>query len=207
MASKNSKPTQGQKRSKSSSLHKDRSDLSSLRIIGGSMRGRKITFAAEQGLRPTLDRIRETLFNWLTADIARANCLDLFAGSGALGFESLSRGAESVTFVDANSRVTANLKKNLAELKIDQAKVVTSTAEDYLKNNQQKFDLVFLDPPFDKGFLPNTLDKLIPHLNEDALVYVEQEISDSEPRYSEQWQVLKSKKTSRFVYQLLSLKS
>ncbi len=181
--------------------------LSSLRIIGGSMRGRKISFAAEEGLRPTLDRIRETLFNWLTADVAGANCLDLFAGSGALGFESLSRGAATVTFVDANSRVTTVLKKNLAELKIDKANVITSTAEEYLRNNQQKFDLVFLDPPFDKGFLPQTLDNLAPHLCDEAVIYVEQEANATTPSYSDQWQVLKSKKTSRFVYQLLCLKS
>ncbi len=169
------------------------------------MRGRKISFAAEEGLRPTLDRIRETLFNWLNADIAGTNCLDLFAGSGALGFESLSRGAASVTFVDANSRVTANLKNNLAELQIDKADVVTSSAEDFLENNQQKFDLVFLDPPFDKGFLPKILENLAAHLSHDAMIYVEQEVSETEPSYSKQWQLLKSKKTSRFVYQLLRL--
>ncbi len=205
MTRKNSKPNGSKRRQKSAPLQKGRQPLSSLRIIGGSMRGRKISFAAEEGLRPTLDRIRETLFNWLNADIAGTNCLDLFAGSGALGFESLSRGAASVTFVDANCRVTANLKNNLAELQIDKADVVTSSAEDFLENNQQKFDLVFLDPPFDKGFLPKILKNLAAHLSHDAMIYIEQEVSETEPSYSKQWQLLKSKKTSRFVYQLLRL--
>lgn len=205
MTPRNSKRPHGSKRQNSPTENMKHQPLSSLRIIGGSMRGRKITFASEEGLRPTLDRIRETVFNWLSAEIAGACCLDLFAGSGALGFEAISRGAASVSFVDANDRVTTNLKRNLSKLQLDNATVFTSKADDYLNNNQQKYDLVFLDPPFEKGFLPRTLDALVPHLSTDAIVYVEQEVSSTEPSYPEQWQLLKSKKTSRFTYQLLQL--
>ena len=145
------------------------------------------------------------MFNWLSADIQQAYCLDLYAGSGALGIEAISRGAKSVTLVDASKKVTENLKKNLKTLSIDNAKVVNRKAEQFLISNAQLFDLVFLDPPFDKGMLDLILDQIKPHLSKHALIYVEQENADSTVDFGDQWQLIKSKKTSRFCYSLISL--
>ncbi len=199
-----SKKQREKKRLKKTPRRAERRSLSTVRIIGGNMRGRKIYFAEAEGLRPTLDRIRETLFNWLAGDIAGANCLDLFAGSGALGFEAVSRGAAQVTLVDANAKVTQQHIENQANLNISNIEIITNRAEDFLQTNNIKFDIVFLDPPFEKGFLPEVLDSLIPHLSDNALIYVEQEVANNPPTYPERWHVLKSKKTSRFYYQLLS---
>jgi len=178
-----------------------------VRIIGGSMRGRKINFSDGEGLRPTLDQVRETLFNWLTTDIHDAVCLDLYAGSGAIGFEAISRGAKSVIMVDASSKVTNNLKENSQNLSIENTVIVNQKAENYLENNQLLFDLVFLDPPFEKGMLNSILNKIQSHLSENALIYVEQEKSDSTTEFGDEWEVIKSKKTSRFCYALIALKN
>ena len=178
---------------------------SNVRIIGGSMRGRKISFTSGEGLRPTLDRVRETLFNWLAADIHGANCLDLYAGSGAIGFEAISRGANSMVMVDASSQVTDNLKKNLNTLSVDNIKVVNQKAAQFLAVNRQQFDLVFLDPPFGKDLLQDSLTQLIPHLAKHALIYVEQENTNNRLQFGSEWKVLKSKQTSRFCYELLCL--
>lgn len=177
----------------------------SVRIIGGSMRGRKLRFNTVNGLRPTLDRVRETLFNWLAREITSCHCLDLFAGSGALSFEALSRGAASVVLVEKSNKVTKDLKHNCELLQVDNAKVINLDAEKFLKTNQQKFDLVFLDPPFGQGLLADTLDKLIPHLNTDALVYIEQEKSQQEFIPQAPWQQIKYKKTGSFSYALYRL--
>jgi len=184
----------------------NKSKKSSVRIIGGTLRGRKISFTEFEGLRPTLDRVRETLFNWLIADIHHATCLDLYAGSGALGIEAVSRGASSVILVDANRKVSDNLKENLKRLSIKSAKVINQKAEEFLNQNTQKFDLVFLDPPFEKGMLDSILEKIKPHLFENALVYIEQENADSKIIFGDEWEVVKSKETSRFCYSLLTLK-
>ncbi|MBV1910946.1 MAG: 16S rRNA (guanine(966)-N(2))-methyltransferase RsmD [Kangiellaceae bacterium] len=194
------------KQSKSDQRKNSPNQEGSVRIIGGKMRGRKITFSNGEGLRPTLDRIRETAFNWLASHIVQSNCLDLFAGSGAFGIEAISRGASSIVLVDSSLKATKGLKKNINLLSIDNSSVINQTAEDFLKNNLLKFDLVFLDPPYDKGLLQSTLEKTIPHLFPNALVYVEQEAAQKEPEYPDHWQVIKSKKTSRFYYQLLKLK-
>lgn len=186
-----------------STKHKNQ-QISQIRIIGGSMRGRKINFTSTEGLRPTLDRIRETLFNWLIADVNGAVCLDLYAGSGAIGIEAISRGAQSVVLVDSNIKVTQNLQKNLQELLITNAQVVNQKAEDFLAGNAQRFDLVFLDPPFEKGMLTSILALLKPHLSKKALVYIEQENASSKINFGDEWQVIKSKKTSRFYYELIS---
>jgi 16S rRNA (guanine966-N2)-methyltransferase len=176
---------------------------SQVRVIAGSLRGRKITFSSSEGLRPTLDRVRETLFNWLASDIHQAHCLDLFAGSGALGIEAISRGAASVTLVDANRTVAQNLCQNLAALTIKNATVIQQPAESFLQGNQQKFDLVFLDPPFEQGMLKPILGQLSTHLSENALIYVEQENSTERLSFDSNWEVLKSKKTGRFYYELI----
>ena len=176
-----------------------------LRIIDGSMRGRKLRFNTVDGLRPTLDRVRETLFNWLAKDISQCHCLDLFAGSGALSFEALSRGAPSVFIVEKSPKVSKDLKHNCQLLQVANAKVINLEASKFLKTNQQKFDLVFLDPPFGKGLLADTLKNLIPHLNSQALVYIEQEKSEQEFLPQLPWQQIKYKKTGSFSYALYQL--
>jgi len=178
---------------------------SQVRIIGGSMRGRKISFVEGEGLRPTLDRIRETVFNWLAMDIVNANCLDLYAGSGALGIEAVSRGSSSTTLVDSSKEVCHSLSENLATLGIANAEVCNLPAEQFLLSNTKQFDIVFLDPPFGKGMLGDTLGKLKPHLSNNALVYVEQENAGSAFLFGNEWELVKSKKTSSFLYELIRL--
>ncbi len=177
-----------------------------MRIIGGSMRGRKIIFLDSEGLRPTLDRIRETLFNWLAASIGGATCLDLFAGSGALGIEAVSRGAKEVILVDASQQVTSSLSQNLISLNVNNAQIINQSAEVFLSENKKKFDIVFLDPPFRKGLLKTILPLIKPHLARGALVYVEQENANSTFEFGNEWELVKSKNTSRFFYQLISNK-
>ncbi len=178
---------------------------SQVRIIGGSMRGRKISFVEGEGLRPTLDRIRETVFNWLAMDIVSANCLDLYAGSGALGIEAVSRGACSSTLVDSSKTVCDSLSQNLATLEITNAEICNLPAEQFLLSNTKKFNIVFLDPPFGKGVLKDVLEKLKPHLTNNAVVYVEQENEKSTYLFGEEWELIKSKKTSSFLYELIRL--
>ena len=175
-----------------------------VRIIGGRHRGRKLRFAAVNGLRPTLDRIRETLFNWLQAEIGGAKCLDLFAGSGALGFEAASRGAAQVTLVEANAKVAGDLRRNADLFGEAQLKVVNRDAAQFLKQNTELFDLIFLDPPFHQNLLAPTLAALSPHLKPQGLIYVEQETGASAIAPGEAWRRLKHKATSQFSYALYS---
>ena len=176
-----------------------------VRIIGGSLGGRKINFTQAEGLRPTTDRVRETLFNWLMADINAACCLDLFSGSGAIGLEAISRGAREVTFVESNKKVASNLKDNLSLLSIKNAKLINETAEKFLENNGKQFDLIFLDPPFAKGILENILPKIKKHIAKDGLVYLEMENGDSKNIIQDDWEIIKSKKTSNIAYFLLRM--
>ena len=158
-----------------------------LRIIGGQWRGRKLTFADLPGLRPTTDRVRETLFNWLQSQVPGAHVLDLFAGSGALGLEALSRGAEQLVLIDNSDIVTRQLKANLELLEAsDRASVTQARAEQWLQQAQipgaaaasmKRFDLVFLDPPFGKGMLPDCCQALEDSglLHNDSWIYLEAE--------------------------------
>lgn len=155
-----------------------RAQTNTLRIIGGQWRGRKLSFPDAPGLRPTPDRIRETLFNWLQNNVYNANCLDLFAGSGALGLEALSRGAKNVVFVENNKTVVTQLKSNLALLK-SEAEVINSEALSYLSenNNSKLFDFIFLDPPYRQGLLEKSLTLINEKqlLDSKGLIYVEHE--------------------------------
>ena len=119
-----------------------------LRIIGGSLRGSRLEIPSAPGLRPTPDRVRETLFNWLAPVIEGAQCLDLFAGTGALGIEALSRGAAGVQFVERDARAAQSLRANLARLEADAGQVAVLDAGLFLQGAAQPYDLVFLDPPF-----------------------------------------------------------
>ena len=137
------------------SKHKKKAS-SQLRIIGGQWRGRKLDFADGEGLRPTMDRVRETLFNWLQGEIAGARCLDLFTGSGALGLEALSRAAAEVVMIDNNPQAIRMIQHNLDLLAVDNARLLQCDAKQYLQHYQKQqdahksFDIVFMDPPFNK---------------------------------------------------------
>ncbi len=191
---------------KTLNTNKNSQEQGLVRIIGGQMRGRKLKFSLVEGLRPSLDRIRETLFNWLAVDIQQAICLDLFAGSGAIGFEAVSRGAAQVTLVELSPKVARDLQNNAQLIKADNINIVLSDAKSFLQKNQQKFDLVFLDPPFGQGLLSEVLLLLPPFLNPNALVYIEQENAETAYTPDENWIEVKFNKTSRFSYALYQLK-
>ena len=178
-----------------------------VRIIAGLWRGRKLHVLNAQGLRPTGDRVKETLFNWLMPYIVGARCLDGFAGSGSLGFEALSRQAKSVTFLELDKTVANQLSKNLQTLKCDQnqAQVINQSSLEFLKQaqNQPHFDVVFLDPPFNFGLAEQAIELLATNhwLAPDALVYVETE-REKPLSVPTNWALLKEKTTGQVSYRL-----
>jgi 16S rRNA (guanine966-N2)-methyltransferase len=145
-----------------------------VRIIGGQYRRRLLEFPGSAGLRPTPDRVRETLFNWLGQDLPGWACLDLFAGSGALGFEAASRGAGRVVMIERERAAIEALEKNRAALGAKQVDVVRADALGWLANSRETFDLVFVDPPFDSGLAELVLADLARHLKPGGQAYVEQ---------------------------------
>ncbi|WP_417605632.1 16S rRNA (guanine(966)-N(2))-methyltransferase RsmD [Oceanimonas baumannii] len=175
-----------------------------IRIIGGQWRGRKLPVLHSEGLRPTTDRIKETLFNWLMFDIRDRRCLDLFAGSGSLGFEALSRHATEVVLVEKDATVAAQLKRNLATLPAAPGTVVQADAEQYLQQAAQPFDLVFLDPPFHKELLPTVCALLEANgwLSDGALIYIEREQGLALPALPANWRLYKDKHAGQVSYQL-----
>jgi 16S rRNA (guanine966-N2)-methyltransferase len=167
-----------------------------------------------QGLRPTADRIRETLFNWLANDLHGAHCLDLFAGSGSLSFESLSRGAAHVTAVDSHKMAIESLTKTAAMLNTDHCFAVHSSAAQWLQaystlQSSAQFDIVFLDPPFQDQLLANTAMELEASgcLAADALIYVEQAAGHSLATLPSRWQNLRQKVAGKVSYQLFCVGS
>lgn len=178
-----------------------------VRIIAGLWRGRKLPVLNAEGLRPTGDRVKETLFNWLMPYIHGAECLDGFAGSGSLGFEALSRQAKKVTFLELDKTVANQLKKNLQTLKCsaEQAQVIHQSSLDFLKQaqNQPHFDVVFLDPPFHFGLAEQAIQLLDENhwLRPNALIYVETE-KDKPLATPENWTLLKEKTTGMVSYRL-----
>ncbi len=144
-----------------------------VRIIGGAWRRRLLNFPDAAGLRPTPDAVRETLFNWLGQALDGLMCLDLFAGSGALGFEAASRGARQVVMVEQNRQVLDALRASVASLQADTVVLQQRDGLKFLLQNTQRFDVVFVDPPYGAGLQATVLSALPPHLNPDARVYVE----------------------------------
>ncbi|MGV6988154.1 16S rRNA (guanine(966)-N(2))-methyltransferase RsmD [Testudinibacter sp. P80/BLE/0925] len=168
-----------------------------VRIIAGLWRGRKLPVLHSQGLRPTTDRIKETLFNWLMPYIVGARCLDCFAGSGSLGFEALSRQASAVQFFELGKAAAKQLQQNLQRLDCSKGLIQQGNTLQLLANGNPHapFDIVFLDPPFQQGLLAPTLEALN-HGNwlaADALVYVESEKQLGEINVPPNWQLLKEK--------------
>ncbi len=153
------------------------SSTGKIRIIGGEWRGRKLEVADQPGLRPTPDRARETLFNWLAGSIGGARCLDLFAGTGALGFEALSRGARCAVMVEENKQLARRLQTSKAALAAASAEIFQAEALAWLGEPSDPFDIVFLDPPFHQDYVKKACALLVNrgHLAPSAYVYTETE--------------------------------
>lgn len=175
-----------------------------LRIIGGRWRGRVLSFPAIEGLRPTGNRVRETLFNWLQEEMPGSRCLDLFAGSGALGFEALSRGATHCTLLDSNPQVNRQLKKNAENLNAVDAEIVVADALRYLDDEpRQPFDVVFLDPPFAANLWEDAARRLNQNgwLAANGLIYVE-EPNRMNGEMPTNWQLHREKRAGQVTYRL-----
>lgn len=177
----------------------------SVRIIGGGWRGRRVAFPDIPGLRPTPDRVRETLFNWLQQAVTGSCCLDLFAGSGALGLEALSRGAMQVVFVEQAVAAARGLKEQLHRLGGDlKGRVMEMGAARFLRTPEEPFDIVFLDPPF--GL--DALAEYVPLLDEGnwlkvgGLVYLENAKTTGTPKLPAHWEIIKSKAAGEVGYHL-----
>jgi 16S rRNA (guanine966-N2)-methyltransferase len=180
---------------------------SELRIIGGQWRSRKLRFAASEGLRPTTDRIRETLFNWLSPDIAGAHCADLFAGSGALGFEALSRGAAHCDFVDTSAAAVGQISQHLVALEApDRGSAYNCPASDYLHEARTQLDVVFIDPPFGRGLIQPSCEQLAASglLAPDGLVYIELPAKEALTNLPPDWKIHREKIAGAVAYRLYS---
>ncbi len=170
-----------------------------VRIIGGQYKRRLLKFPDSLALRPTPDRVRETVFNWLGQDLTGQVCLDLFAGSGGLGFEAASRNAQKVVMVEMAKPVHAALKTNAQMLGAHHVDVILSDAERFLARNSQQFDLVLLDPPFATPLLAKVLPLIVPFLADEARVYIE----CAEWPDLTGWQMLREGKAGTVKYALI----
>ncbi|EPF12814.1 Ribosomal RNA small subunit methyltransferase D [Cedecea davisae] len=175
-----------------------------IRIIGGQWRGRKLPVPDSPGLRPTTDRVRETLFNWLAPSMVDSHCLDCFAGSGALGLEALSRYAASATLIEMDHAVSQQLQKNLATLKANNGKVLNANTLNVLAQPGTPHNVVFVDPPFRKGLLDETLALLEKNgwLADEALIYVESEVENGLPAVPKNWALHREKVAGQVAYRL-----
>lgn len=173
-----------------------------LRIIGGAWRGRRIDFVELPTLRPTPDRVRETLFNWLQPIIPGAVCLDLFAGSGALGFEAASRGAVRVILVENHPRAVRQLQSVAGKLQTKQIEIVHADAQNWLQLTSERFDVVLLDPPFDDDGLVIAINILAQRnlLKHDARVYIETSSDRALPELPAGWSMTHRKQAGHVVY-------
>jgi 16S rRNA (guanine966-N2)-methyltransferase len=175
--------------------------MNEVRIIGGAWRSRRIRFASTPGLRPTPDRVRETLFNWLGQTLEGLHCLDLFGGSGALGFEAASRGAASVAIVERDAAAVRALRSNAEALQAMGVTIVAGDSLEYVRTTSQRFDVVFLDPPFASDLTAAALALLPPRLNAGARVYVE---AGAKTAWPEGWTQLKQGRAGQVRFALLA---
>ncbi len=167
-----------------------------LRIIGGEWKRRQLPFASIEGLRPTPDRVRETLFNWLMWDIQNTNVLDICAGSGALAFEALSRGASQVVMIEPNTQQAKFLKDNLELLKVtnQRAKLKIATAQQTLPTLKDQFDVVFLDPPYSLDLWEELAVLADPLIKNDGFIYIEADRDLSQLKIPSSWIQIKNTK-------------
>lgn len=176
-----------------------------LRIIGGQWRSRRLNFANLPGLRPTADRIRETLFNWLAPHIQGASVIDVFSGSGALLLEAMSRGAQSGLGLELAPAAQQQIQQNLQLLSCANASVICSDSLQYLNQpSTSSFDIAFVDPPFHRQLLEPACQLLEQNgwLAADALIYLESELAPHQYKLPNNWQLLREKSTSQFNYSL-----
>jgi len=176
-----------------------------VRIIGGEWRGRKLHFPQAGSLRPTPDRVRETLFNWLQFELAGKHCLDLFAGSGALGFEALSRGVAAVQFVERDPAAARAIGDALRTFGSERGRVAQQDAFAFLRGKPATpYDIVFLDPPYAEHWLGRACAELEGGgwLKPGAFVYLEDAVSHGAPELPEGWDLLRSKKAGDVGYHL-----
>ena len=171
-----------------------------VRISAGEWRSRLLKFPDVDGLRPTPDRVRQTAFNWLGQDLHGLTCLDLFAGTGVMGFEALSRGAKQTVLIEKSRPAYQALMDNQLQLKATSAKILNADALQFLTQTSQKFDVVFVDPPYQQGWIDKVLPLLKSVLAEDALVYIEAEFAIEDDG---DWQVLKHGKAGNVFYHLI----
>ncbi|BBW92798.1 ribosomal RNA small subunit methyltransferase D [Pseudoalteromonas sp. PS1M3] len=177
-----------------------------IRVISGQFRGRKLPVKDVQGLRPTTDRIKETVFNWLMQDTREAKVLDCFAGSGGLGFEALSRFASTALFIELDPSAAKQLAQNIATLKLQNAQVRHTNSLSFLeqKNSNTPFDLVFVDPPFRKNLAQTSCNLLEINnwLSEEALIYLEVESDLNTFKPPSNWLLIKEKKAGQVFCRL-----
>lgn len=175
-----------------------------VRIIAGKWRGRRLTVPEVKDLRPTPDRVRETVFNWLAPNIVGAHCLDLFSGSGALGFEAASRGAASVQMVDQSLIVIKQLQDSAALLKADNVQIVQAAIPHHLRKPARPYDIVFIDPPYQQDFLLPVCDYLEKNafLANFAYIYLEANKTIEDNELPANWRLLKSKRAGQVAYHL-----
>lgn len=176
-----------------------------IRLISGKWRGKKLPVIDKEGLRPTTDRNKETLFNWLMHDIRDANCLDCFSGSGSLAFEALSRFAQHATLLERDAQAASQLQANLHTLQVTNANVITTDCLQFLAQEaQQTFNIVFIDPPFMQNLVQPCCELLEKkgHLSENALIYIETEANLTNCSLPKNWQLIKEKSTGQVSFQL-----
>jgi 16S rRNA (guanine966-N2)-methyltransferase len=180
---------------------------SQLRIIGGQWRSRKLGFTPAEGLRPTTDRVRETVFNWLTPYLSEARCADLFAGSGAHGLEALSRGAAHCDFIDTSARVNQEITSNLELLDANAlGSCYRGSAQQYLAQLRSPLDLVFIDPPFGRDMIQVTCRQLAETqlLTKESLVYIESASTEQVKGLPTSWRLHREKNAGGVSYRLYS---
>ena len=181
---------------------------SSLRIIGGQWRGRKLAFTPADGLRPTPDRVRETLFNWLAPSIRGARCLDLFAGSGALGLEALSRGAQACDFVDTSAAAVRQIELHLQTLQAGaRARCHLGTALTFLQGDTGPRDIIFIDPPFGKNLVDPICAQLAGSngVGAGGFIYIETAARDPAPKVPPNWRLHREKEAGEVAYRLFEM--
>lgn len=192
------------------SIHKKKPTTSQLRIISGQLRNKRIPFPAINQIRPTPESVRETLFNWLVSDVVDSRCLDLFAGSGVLGFEAISRGAKDVVFVEKNIKAAKSIKQQIEQLGLEKAKAFNQDAFHWLKKQggQGGFDIVFVDPPYSwsKAETPNEMERCLKSiensgiLTEHACIYVEFPKHHAKVSFPDNWLITRDKSCGQVRY-------
>ena len=175
-----------------------------VRINAGVWRSRLLKFPDVEGLRPTPERVRQTVFNWLGQDLTGKTCLDLFAGTGAFGFEALSRNAKNVVMVENSGAAYQALQQNQQLLDAKNSQILRQDVLAYLSQNTQQFDVIFCDPPYHKDWLNKILPTLNQHLSPNGLVYVEAEFALESSELLSGWQLIKQNKAGNVYYHLLT---